>query len=47
MDSAEFIIAVKARMPLDDLRRLFTQQTKVSSVEKIRELISCNCRVFR
>ncbi len=40
MDSAEFIIAVKARMPLDDLRRLFTQQTKVSSVEKIRELIS-------
>ncbi|WJG28023.1 type VI secretion system baseplate subunit TssK [Vibrio furnissii] len=40
MDGAEFIIAVKARMPLDDLRRLFTQQTKVSSVEKIRELIS-------
>jgi type VI secretion system protein ImpJ len=40
MDSAEFIVAVKARMPLDELRRLFTQQTKVSSVEKIRELIS-------
>ena len=40
VESAEFIIAVKARMPLDDLRRLFTQQTKVSSVEKIRELIS-------
>ncbi|WBA16789.1 type VI secretion system baseplate subunit TssK [Salinivibrio proteolyticus] len=40
MGSAEFIVAVKARMPLDELRRLFTQQTKVSSVEKIRELIS-------
>lgn len=40
VESAEFIIAVKARMPLDELRRLFTQQTKVSSVEKIRELIS-------
>lgn len=40
IDNAEFIVAVKARMPLDELRRLFTQQTKVSSVEKIRELIS-------
>lgn len=40
MDSADFIIAVKARMPMDELRRQFTQQTKVSSVEKIRELIS-------
>ncbi|MCY9829247.1 type VI secretion system baseplate subunit TssK [Vibrio chagasii] len=40
IESAEFIIAVKARMPMDELRRLFTQQTKVSSVEKIRELIS-------
>lgn len=37
---AEFILAVKARMPLDDLRKLFIQQTKVASVEKIRELIS-------
>lgn len=40
METAEFIVAVKARMPLDELRRIFTQQTKVSSVEKIRELIS-------
>jgi type VI secretion system protein ImpJ len=40
MDSADFILAVKARMPMDELRRLFTQQTKVASVEKIRELIS-------
>lgn len=40
MDTADFIIAVKARMPMDELRRQFTHQTKVSSVEKIRELIS-------
>ncbi len=40
IDSAEFIISVKARLPLDELRRQFVQQTKVSSVEKIRELIS-------
>ena len=38
--SSEFILAVKARMPLDDLRTLFVQQTKVASVEKIRDLIS-------
>lgn len=37
---ADFILAVRARMPLDELRRLFIQQTKVASVEKIRELIS-------
>ncbi|MDC0612205.1 type VI secretion system baseplate subunit TssK [Vibrio sp.] len=40
MDDAEFIIAVKARMPLDELRKLFIQQTKVASVESIRDLIS-------
>jgi type VI secretion system protein ImpJ len=40
IEDADFIIAVKARMPLDELRRLFVQQTKVASVEKIRELIS-------
>ncbi|MCE0495098.1 type VI secretion system baseplate subunit TssK [Vibrio salinus] len=40
MDDAEFIIAVKARMPMDELRKVFIQQTKVSSVEKIRDLIS-------
>ncbi|AYO02908.1 type VI secretion system baseplate subunit TssK [Vibrio parahaemolyticus] len=40
MSDAEFIIAVKARMPLDELRRLFVQQAKVASVEKIREHIS-------
>ncbi len=37
---AEFILAVKADMPLDDLRKQFTQQCKVASVEKIRDLIS-------
>lgn len=40
MESADFIVAVKARMPMDELRSKFTQQTKISSVEKIRELIS-------
>ncbi|SHO58161.1 type VI secretion system baseplate subunit TssK [Vibrio quintilis] len=40
MEDADFIIAVKAKMPLDELRRVFVQQTKVASVEKIRELIS-------
>lgn len=40
MKDAEFIISVKARMPLEDLQRLFIQQMKVSSVEKIKELIS-------
>lgn len=40
LDTADFIIAVRARMPLEELRRLFIQQTKIASVEKIRELIS-------
>ncbi len=40
MQEAEFILAVKARMPLDELRRVFIQQAKVASVEKIREHIS-------
>jgi len=40
IDKADFILAVRARMPLDELRKLFIQQTKVASVEKIRELIS-------
>ncbi len=40
LESADFILAVRARMPQDELRRLFVQQIKVSSVEKIRELIS-------
>ena len=37
---AEFVLAVKADRPLEDLRRQFLQQCKVASVEKIRDLIS-------
>jgi len=37
---ADFILAVRAKIPLEELKKLFVQQTKVSSVEKIRELIS-------
>ncbi|KEA65269.1 Uncharacterized protein ImpJ/VasE [Marinobacterium lacunae] len=37
---ADFILAVRARMPLDELKTLFIQQTKIASVEKIREFIS-------
>lgn len=37
---ANFILAVRARMPLEELKKLFIQQTKIASVEKIRELIS-------
>lgn len=37
---ADFILAVRARMPLEELKKLFIQQTKIASVEKIRELIS-------
>jgi len=40
LDNADFIIAVRARMPLEELRRMFIQQTKIASVEKIRELVS-------
>ncbi|MDD1780508.1 type VI secretion system baseplate subunit TssK [Enterovibrio sp. ZSDZ35] len=40
LDDAEFIVAVRAKLPQEELRKLFTQQTKVASVEKIRELIS-------
>jgi type VI secretion system protein ImpJ len=40
IDKATFIIAVQARMPMDQLRKLFVQQTKIASVEKIRDLIS-------
>ncbi|MCS2610815.1 type VI secretion system baseplate subunit TssK [Halomonas dongshanensis] len=38
--SAEFILAVRADMPNERLRKLFQQQTKVASVERIRDLIS-------
>lgn len=38
--NAEFILAVRARMPQEQLRKQLLQQTKVASSEKIRELIS-------
>ncbi len=40
MHSAEFILAVRARMPQEQLRKQLLQQTKMASSEKIRELIS-------
>ncbi|WP_310620614.1 type VI secretion system baseplate subunit TssK [Flexibacterium corallicola] len=39
LDTAVFIVAVKASVPLDKLARDFPSQTKVSSIERIRELI--------
>lgn len=38
--SAEFILAVRAQIPQEQLRRQFIQQTKITSMEKIRELVS-------
>ncbi|SAK76003.1 type VI secretion protein [Caballeronia pedi] len=38
--SAEFILAVRARMPLELLRQQFVQQAKVASIEKLGELVS-------
>lgn len=40
LDAADFILAVRADMPHERLRKLFLQQTKVASVERIRDLIS-------
>lgn len=40
LDNADFILAVRADMPHERLRKLFLQQIKVASVERIRDLIS-------
>ncbi|MGL4957958.1 MAG: type VI secretion system baseplate subunit TssK, partial [Plesiomonas sp.] len=40
MTRAEFVLAVRARMPQEQLRKQFQQQTKIASSEKIRELIN-------
>lgn len=40
LSSAEFVLAVKARMPQEHLSKPLLQQTKIASREKIRELIS-------
>lgn len=40
IESADFILAVRADLPLETLRKRFVQQTKIASVERIRDLIS-------
>lgn len=40
MTRADFVLAVRARMPQEQLRKQLLQQTKVASSDKIRELIS-------
>lgn len=40
LNSAEFILAVRAQIPQEQLRRQFVQQTKITSLEKIRDLVS-------
>lgn len=39
-ESAEFILAVRAQMASDELRRYFLQQAKVASIERIRDITS-------
>ncbi len=39
IESGKFVIAVKAQMPVEELRRLFPNQVKISSVEHIRDLV--------
>ena len=40
LQSSDFIIAVKARMQLEQLRQQYQQQTKVASLEKLTELVN-------
>ncbi len=39
VDSATFVLTVKADIPSDELQKNFTNLVKISSIEKIRELI--------
>lgn len=39
MAGADFILAVRARMPVEKLRQQFLQQAKLASIEKINELV--------
>ena len=39
LGGASFVLAVRADMPAEELRRRFPAQTKIGSVEKIRELV--------
>ncbi len=40
LQSAEFILAVRADVPLNKLQKEFPAQSKIASIEKIRELVS-------
>ncbi len=40
LQSAEFILAVRSDMPLDKLQKEFPAQSKIASIEKIRELVN-------
>ncbi len=40
ISSAEFVLALKAQMPTEDLKRYFVQQAKIASIEKIRDITS-------
>src|SRR5690606_18921807 len=40
LGSASFVLAVRADMPGEELRRRFPAQTKIGSVEKIRDLVN-------
>jgi type VI secretion system protein ImpJ len=39
-DSAAFVLAARADVPSEDIRRLFPSQTKIGPVEKIRDLVN-------
>ncbi|WP_058910619.1 type VI secretion system baseplate subunit TssK [Entomohabitans teleogrylli] len=40
LKSAEFVLAIRAQIPQEQLRRQFMQQTKITSLERIRDLVS-------
>jgi type VI secretion system protein ImpJ len=39
-ESAEFVLAVRAEIAAEDLRRMFPMQTKIGPVEKIKDLVN-------
>ena len=39
VQNADFVLAIKANMQLEQLRQLFVQQTKVTSLEKLADLV--------
>jgi type VI secretion system protein ImpJ len=40
LETADFILAVSAQMPMERFRQLFLQQVKIASLEKLTELVS-------